>query len=390
MAENRDDIWNDDDEELRQQKGRWKRFLLFTLTLVVVLAVVVLAAWRDGTGFDVLRRWFSYGSGGEEQIAFDYDSDRSNRFASVGNSLLVASSTGVELLSSSGEKLYSETVPLTAPSISQGGSTAVVVDSGGTFLSVFNEKGLVYQLTAESGEPFISATMNESDWLAVTSEKTGYKGCVSVYDPGGELAFAFNSSDRFVTNGCVCADNKYLAAVTLGQENSVFLSEIVIYPLDSEEPSATYQISNGLVLQIRNQDKFLVTVADTCLTFADSNGTVKGTYNYAGRYLREYALGGDGFVALLLNRYRAGSTGQVVTVDSSGQELGKLDVEEVMAMSAAGRYLAVLYADSLVIYTSDMTEYARLENTGDTRDVLLRKDGSAVLLGSEQASLYLP
>ena len=170
----------------------------------------------------------------------------------------------------------------------------------------------------------------------------------------------------------------------------MFLSEIVLYPLDSEEPSATYQISDGLVLQIGNQDKSLVTVSDTCLTFADSNGTVKGTYNYAGRYLREYTLGGDGFVALLLNRYRAGSTGQVVTVDSSGQELGKLDVEEVMALSAAGRYLAVLYADSLVIYTSDMTEYARLENTGDTRDVLLRKDGSAVLLGSEQASLYLP
>ncbi len=63
----------------------------------------------------------------------------------------------------------------------------------------------------------------------------------------------------------------------------------------------------------------------------------------------------------------------MVTVDSSGQELGKLDVEEVMAMSAAGRYLAVLYADSLVIYTSDMTEYARLENTGDTRSVLAQR-----------------
>ena len=65
MADTTKDIWNDNDgeEEQAPKKHRGlRRFLIFLLTLAAVLAVVVFAAYRDGTGFDVLRRYFSYGT----------------------------------------------------------------------------------------------------------------------------------------------------------------------------------------------------------------------------------------------------------------------------------------------------------------------------------------
>lgn len=410
MADDQKDIWNDEDgEERSAEHGRLKRFLIFLLVLVLVLAVVMVAAWRDGTGFDAIRRWISYGGSTEDQTAaFDYDADRTNRFAVLGGSLLVASNTNIELLGEDGAVLYSQPGPMNAPSISVGKSLACVVDSGGTSLTVLNGKGMAYQLTADTEAPFITATMNSSDWLAVTAEKKSYKGCVSVYDPSGELVFTFDSSDRYVIDACVSADNQYLAAVTLGQENGTFLSSIVLYPLEGTkapasysdssgqllqtiEPSASYSIRNALVLQIGNFDGCLTAVSDTCLTFAGTDGKVKATYDYAGRYLREYDLGGDGYVALLLNRSKSGSTGQLVTVNTAGEEVGTLSVkDQILNISAAGRYLAVLYSDSLVLYTPDLLEYARLEDTGSARDVLMRKDGSAVVAGSERAELYLP
>ena len=42
--------------------------------------------WRDGTGFDALRRYFAYGTeavGGEKTV-YRYDTDNTNRFARVG------------------------------------------------------------------------------------------------------------------------------------------------------------------------------------------------------------------------------------------------------------------------------------------------------------------
>ena len=63
-----------------------RRFLIFLAVLAAVLGVVALAAWRDGTGFDALRRYFAYGAGsgtgrtnGEEAFPWHFYRSRSFR-----------------------------------------------------------------------------------------------------------------------------------------------------------------------------------------------------------------------------------------------------------------------------------------------------------------------
>ena len=53
-------------------------------------------------------------------------------------------------------------------------------------------------------------------------------------------------------------------------------------------------------------------------------------------------------------------------------------------------YLAVLYTDSVVIYTEALEVYAQLEGTGSARSVVMRQDGSALLLAADSAHLFLP
>lgn len=141
----------------------------------------------------------------------------------------------------------------------------------------------------------------------MTTKKKNYKGWVDVYDNSMERVFVFRSSVRFVEDAYVTNDGGYLAAVTLGQENSVFVSNIVLYDLTKEDPVADYDISDGLVIAIGQQDGKLVTVSDNCLTFANTKGEVSAAYSYQGAYLREYDISGDGFTTLLLNRYQSGA-----------------------------------------------------------------------------------
>lgn len=406
MADTTKDIWNDDDgEEKAPAKSRKLRaFGIFFLTLVIVLLVVLLAAYRDGTGLDVLHRYLSYGSaekaGGD--IVYDYDASSKNRFAMLDDRLVVLSDISLRLLDKDGSEVWSAPVNMAAPALSQGGGRAVAYDVGGTALYVLDQNGEMVlrdqngetMTVATENEPLISATLNDKGWLAVTTKKKNYKSCVSVFDENMELIFEFKSSQRFVEDAYVTDDCAYLAAVALGQENSVFVSNIVLYDLTKSgeaERVADYDISDGLELSIGQQDGKLVTVSDTCLTFADTRGEVTATYSYNGAYLREYDLGGDGFTALLLNRYQSGSVGRLVTVDADGEELGSVDVnEEVQSVSAAGRYLAVLYIDSLVVYNQDLEVYASLKGTDAAKEALMRQDGSVLLLSSESAGLFLP
>ena len=334
MADTTKDIWNDDDgeEALQKKSHRFRRFLIFFLVLVVVLVVVLLAAYRDGTGFDVLRRYFTYGETGEESDSgYQYDASSSNRFAVLGERLVVLSNTSLQVLAADGSEVWSTSVKMNTPALAVGGGRAVAYDVGGTELYVVDSEGEQMTLTADPSEPFLAATLNDDGWLAVTAERDNCKGAVDVYSAQGDLMFTFRSSQRFVTDTYVTDDDSYL-----GQEDSVFVSNIVLYDLTETEPVADYDISDGLVLEISQQDNRIVTVSDTVLTLADPKGTVEGSYSYGGEYLREYDTAGDDFTVLLLNRYQSGSLGRLVTVDEKGEEIASLDIsDEVVGLSGA-------------------------------------------------------
>ena len=396
MANTKKKIWNKErGERVAPRKfSGFQRFLMFFTALVMVLAVVLFAAYRDGTGFDALRRYLNYGkhamAAGSDAL-YDYDASANNRFAVLDQRLVVLSDTRLRLLDPDGSEVWSTSVSMKAPAISCGGERVAAYDVGGTELYVLDQEGERLHLSVDEQEPLVAATLNDNGYLAVTAGKKGYKSNVRVYDPDMELVFEFNSSRRFVTDAYVTDDNACVAAVTLGQENGIFLSNVVIYNLNQTESIADYDVTDGLVLAVGQQEESLSTVTDTGVTFARRNGKEKASYYYDGAYLREFDLGGDDFVVLLLNRYRSGSVGRLVSIAPDGQELGSLDVsEEVLSVSAAGRYLAVLYADRLAIYNRELQLYASLQGTDFAREVLMRRDGSALLLASEYARLFLP
>ena len=76
---------------------------------MLVLGLVVVAAYRDGTGFDVLRRYLSYGrveqAGGG--TVFDYDAAADNRFAVLGERLVVLSATALRILDAESGEVWS-------------------------------------------------------------------------------------------------------------------------------------------------------------------------------------------------------------------------------------------------------------------------------------------
>ena len=374
------------------KKKRKHRVLPFLLVMAAVLAVVVFAAYRDGTGFDVLRRHFSYGSSQESgTVQFTYDPSAQNRYAAVGDGLAVLSGTEFRVLDGRGQEVYSVPVAMENPALVSGGGRAAAYDVGGTELYVADLTGELAHLTADAAEPYISVNLNEKGWMVVTAKKKGYKGGVTVYNDQMKETFAFHSSERFVTEACVDGDCRNLAAVTLGQNDSVFVSSILLYPLDSEEPKGIWEVTDGLVVSVTDRNGQFAALSDTALAFSGKDGDDSPAYGFAGQYLREYDLDGDDFSVLLLNRYQSGSVGRLVTVDNAGQEIASLSVsEQVLGVSAAGRYAAVLYSDKLVIYNRDLQEYASLTGTDYARGVLMRADGSALLLASDSAKIFLP
>ena len=96
-------------------------------------------------------------------------------------------------------------------------------------------------------------------------------------------------------------------------------------------------------------------------------------------------------MTLTLNMYKAGNRYRMVTVGPDGEALGTLSTgAQILDVSAAGGYVAVLTAQQLTIYDQALNVYAEQENTTAATAVVMRDDGSAILLGSGQGVLFVP
>ncbi len=371
------------------------RFLAFLVTLALLLGAVALVVFRDQLNFDALKRYFTYRSlersdTGQTE-SFEYDSGGKGGFDRVGDDLLVWSTTGVRLYSAGGVAYLNESLSFHRPVADVGGDSAVIYDAGGNTLRLYAKRAEVLALDTAQGKEILSARLSPSGQLTVTSREPGFKGVVTVYGLDGAPVVGLRISSQFVMDGLISADGKTVAVLTAGQENDVFRSGFSFYTLDGDAPFASCSLGNNVILDAVFSDGAFWALGESGLSAAGTDGTLKGSYDYAGRYLKDYSLEGDGFAALLLGKYRAGSGATLVTVDAAGKEVGTLELEDqVLDLAAAGRYVAVLTAGSLDLYTRDLKPYASLDNTGGARNVVLRPDGTAFLIGADAARLFIP
>lgn len=371
------------------------RLLAFLVTLALLLGAVAAVVYRDRLNFDSIRRWFVYRSleksdSGQTE-SFQYDSAGKGGYSRVGDDLLVWSTAGVRLYSSGGVEYLNESLTLNRPVADTCGSAALIYDTGGNVLHTYEDRSTSFVLNTEQGHEILSARMGPGGSFAVTTRESGYKGVVTVYSSGGHPVVGIRISTRFVTDGLLSDDGKTVAVLTVGQNEDVFESGLDLYALDGDVPFASYSLGNNAILDLRADGSAFWALGESSLSVARADGSAAVHYDYAGRYLKDYALDGDGFSALLLGKYRAGSGAALVTVGADGQELASLDLEDqVLDLDASGRYVAVLTAAGLTLYTKDLQLYDALENTMGARSVVLRSDGTAFLVGGETARLYIP
>lgn len=379
------------------------RLLAFLVTLALVFGAVTLVVYRDRLNFDVIRRYFTYRSlerndSGQAE-SFAHEGSTRDIFVSAGENLLVCSTTGVRLFSGSGTQYANEQIVMEQPVAMAAGEWSLAYDAGGKSLYLFQDKEKVFSLGADSGKTILSARVNENGWLAVVTQAASYKGSVTVYNPQQQPVIQLNRSSGFVMDALVTEDGKYLATVTVSQSGASFSSSLDLYRLDrteeETEPDVSASLDGSVILDLREQNGALWALGDTgvfAVSLAEKNlGERKGAYSYPDQYLKEFSLEGDGYAALLLGKYRAGTQAQLVVTDESGEVTGTLDIgEQVLSLSAAGRYIAVLTADRLDIYTSDLRLYDSLSGTQNAQKVLMRADGTAMLIGAKTARLYIP
>jgi len=374
----------------KKKKGFWGTVVTLLAVLLAVLAVAALSAMEDGK-FDSLRRWLMYGEGSGSKDAYAYAADPANLYGKLGDSLLVVNPNTAQLISDDGAVLYELSLRMASPQLSVGQKYAAVCDVGGNTLCILDQNGTVRTLHTERDLQYFSARLNGKDYLAVTEQKSGFKAHVSVYDPEGQLLFGFDAHNNYISDAVVTPDGRSVVMVSLESQGGIFTSKLLVYDIASAEPRSDASVRDGLVMDIRCSGDRVLSLCDKRLTITNLAGETLLDRAYGNLYLHDYTLDGGDFCALLLGRYQAGNICTLTTYDLDGQEIASKELrEEVLDIAAGEDYLAVLYGEGLVVYHRDLTEFARLTDTGYAGQIQVEKDGSVLLISGAVAWRFFP
>jgi len=350
--------------------------------------------YRDRLNLDVFRRWLLYRSiqtseTGQTEPFTHGGGDRLD-MACLESGFLFSSTSGAYYYSTGGTELSSQITHMDNPVLSVSSKAGVVYDAGGESLFLFGGTGQTFTYAPDSGG-ILSARVNDSGWLTVTALQSRYRGGVTVFNAKYEPVISLNYSSAFVCDAVLSPDCKTVAVVTIGQADGSFQSTVHLYRTDREEAFATVRLDGFTVLDMDFDSSGIWLLGESSLIALSPDGASRQEYRFDPAYLKGYALEGDGFAVLLLGKYRAGSARDVVTVGADAQVIARQELNgQVLSLSAAGRYLALLSGRELTIYTRDLTPYSTLENSLNARSAALYTDGNALLSNGQEAWLYIP
>ena len=371
----------------KRSPWRWVRRLFSLLLFLAILFLIVYLVAGIGTNGNNRLTGFLHGlftteETNREKYSFDAYSD--NIFEEMNGGLVVLSSSEYQAFNASGELIEQGTKAFSHPAISAGKAGAVFFSQGGTDAMLLMADGTTVDL--DTRQPIIAAAMNDRGYTAVSTEETGYKGLVTIYDPKGEPIYKWYSGSAYLTDASVTPSGTGLAALTLSAAGS----RVVCYSFTSEEEQGSAMLEGSLCFDLDYlSENRICAVANDRAVFLNGKGVGQGEYSFDGLYLKDYSLDGSGFAVFVLGRYRTGGSGRIVSVNGSGAEEGSLEIpSEVRSLSVRGKYIAVVYSDSVVLYDSSLHAVGTIEESAGYERALAGAGGKLIAITGYRADEY--
>ncbi|MEG1540981.1 MAG: DUF5711 family protein [Oscillospiraceae bacterium] len=366
----------------KASKHRLGRLLLALVGILIVLGAVLVFLYRDKLSPQALAPPKKDAAVSETE-AYTYENGSNQIFDLMGDKLLIASGSGLQILDGNGVTIARDIFSMTNPAVCAGEKSAAFYDVGGSALRVFSD-GKTTNL--DSNQPIISVSMNPAGYLALTTEETGYKGGVTVYNNKLQPVYKWLSGSGYTLDAAVSPDCKSLAVLCLDKNGST----IHFFNLDSEKEQAAPTLPKELAFKLHYGDNGrLCVLSETALHFFNSNGEENPPFSFKGSYLSDFDLG-DEFCTIALSKLITGSEIQLNSFSCDGRALGTVSLKDKpISLSSNKQKLLVFGALDAKLYTRELRPISESEIVPGFKHALLRHDGNALLLASSYCEKFV-
>ena len=380
------------------RRGKGLRITLMLLSILLVLLLLAWLIFPHVMNPDRLVRFFRYMGLREKENygRVTFEAAAGNVYAGFDDGLLVGTETGLTLYSLDGEQKAFVQGSLPTPVLRTGGEVSLVFSPGSSYAAAIGAGGDILLDGALSGA-LLDASVSFDGYSVRLTAESGSKAVAEVLNPKQEAIYRFSSRTRYLNACAVSEKGEWLAVASLEEERSIYRSAVVLLrtdrpvaDLEQEDSGAVRaELGNRVIYELRFLDEsHLLAVTQDELVFLDLKGELLSSLPLEGERLVDYAVSREGWLLLALE---GGGAAKVLSLDASGNILARLDLaDRVRSVSAEGRYGAVLTEMELRILDSRLEEYDRSWDVLGATRVVVRADGTALLIAAGGTKLFIP
>ena len=384
-------------EEAPKRPGFWRWAMMIASILLVLILLAYLIFPRTLNPDRVIRFFRYMGLRDKESYGnIPFDANAANTFAGFDDGLLVGSETGLTLFSLDGEQKAFVQGSLPTPVVVCGGEVSLAFSPGSSYVAAVGAGGRTL-MDETLGGSFLDADVSEDGFAAYITTESGYKSVTTVLNPRQDATFRFSSRTRYLNACAVNQGGSLLALASLGEEGSVYRSEVTILrtdesisSLDDDESLIRADLGNQVMFDLFFLDKTLLcAVGQKGISFLNSKGELLGSQDFEEGSLVDFSHSDTGFLLAAMDL--GGGTYVLRTYNSQGELLGEQTLpDRIRSVSACGNYAAVLTDNYAQTYDRRLKEMDRCWEIGAASRIIARQDGTALLVSSGAARLYIP
>lgn len=299
----------------------------------------------------------------------------------TGSGIIYISDTSILQIDYNGNKQFSNQHSYTSPFIKGSGNYCIAYGVGSDKYRVISPSAEIYD--GSQGNSITDCDINSKGTYCVLSDHTGYLSVLSAYDKDSNFIFSY-SFNNYYGISCSVSENGTMAAV--GAVNTVdggLMSKVYLLDFNSDEPLATYEYKDQIIYEVDfiSDNKFAV-VTDELVSVVDCSTQKEVPYSYEGGFLTSYDISYDNSIVLSLSRSDDGRNCTVVTLDSSGREIGNFSTDlKIFSIDVKKDKLAMLSEDKLYMFNAYGDAFGNWQVGHDAKSVVLVQEKTAYILG---------
>lgn len=186
----------------------------------------------------------------------------SSEFAVYGSGIVCAKSNYLCLYNSSGELKWEYSTDIQDPILCTAGNYIALAAEGGTRVSLYKNDEL--QFTVDADNNIISCDVSERGDIVLVTERSAYKGAVSVFNRRGEEIFSWASGVNYITSASILKTR--LVAVSLVNAESEVTSYLMVFDIEAPDPLAGVELTNTLIFDVFDNGKTIYTCGDNSIS----------------------------------------------------------------------------------------------------------------------------